>query len=87
MTGAGQIRADAPATTISSGRLSPQRQRLLRKPGEKISQLGRRFSTAILPGIFLVDRREVIEGHAVELHLEQLVHRQLAARVGQADKR
>ena len=28
---------------------------------------------------------QVVERHAVELHLEQLVHRQLAARVGQAD--
>ena len=39
-----------------------------------------------LARVLLVDRREVIERHAaVELHLEQLVHRQLAARVGQAD--
>ena len=33
----------------------------------------------------LVDRRQVVERHAGQLHLEQLVHRQLAARVGQAD--
>ena len=38
-----------------------------------------------LAGVFLVDRREVVERDALELHLEQLVHRQLAARVRQAD--
>src|SRR5207248_10473739 len=38
-----------------------------------------------LARVLLVQRREMIETHAVQLHLEQLVHGQLAARVRQAD--
>ena len=39
-----------------------------------------------LAGVFLVDRRQVIELHAVvQLHAEEAVHRQLAARIGEAD--
>jgi hypothetical protein len=38
-----------------------------------------------LAGVFLVHRRQVVEGHAVELHLEELLHGQLAARIGEAD--
>ena len=38
-----------------------------------------------LARVLLVDRRQMVEGDAVQLHLEQLVHRQLAARVRQAD--
>ena len=34
--------------------------------------------------VFLVDGRQVIEAYAVEFHLEQLVHWQLAARIGEA---
>src|SRR6187549_2916970 len=37
------------AHTTSMPRLIVPRNRVLRKPSEKISQLGRRFSTAILP--------------------------------------
>ena len=39
-----------------------------------------------LAGVLRVDRREVVEAHpVVQLHVEQLVHRDLAARVGEAD--
>ncbi len=38
-----------------------------------------------LPRVLLIHGRQVIEGHSLQLHLEQLVHRQLAAGVGQAD--
>ena len=37
-----------------------------------------------LAGVLLVDRGQVRERHAFELHLEQLVHRQRAARLRQA---
>ena len=66
-------------------RLTASRRRVFRNPGEKISQLGPQVLHRDLAGVFLVDRGEVIERHAVELHLEQLLHRQLAARIGEAD--
>ena len=52
-SGKGTLRFTAakpiPATTKSRTRFAAPKMRLLRNPSEKISQLGRRFSTAILP--------------------------------------
>ena len=48
MIGALSSRPTAPPTT-SIARLAASSRPVLRNPAEKISQLGRRFSTAILP--------------------------------------
>jgi hypothetical protein len=51
MIGAATINPTSDMNT-SSARFANRWNRLFLKPGEKISQLGRRFSTAILPVYF-----------------------------------
>ena len=72
------------ASVTSSARLQAINAGSLSEAGRKDQPARPEVLDGDLSGVLLVDRRQVIELDALQLHLEQLVHRQLAARIGKA---
>ena len=85
MSGAATSSSPRRRAPRSSAALRDVLQRLFLNPSREDQPARTQVLDRDLAGVVLVNRGEVIEADAVELHLEQLVHRQLAAGVRQAD--